>query len=555
MGRVLLVGYSPDYNSPLRELDIEFTSGDLGFTTDNLFRGGYEKSIVLSPKINIRETTHENDVILLDLFSRRKEPNYNVHGSINRYKYQLSKIYADYSNIDYRPIGSYLLKEHLDAYTAKKRFIIVFSNRNSSLLDIGEDEFMLYDFNDNVPSVNISEGDEINLISHKKYNELNRVLVKHKDTFEYKVRFEDFDSELEATQHPLMKNYNNDVISYLDESDSNIFLFLPNSSEKDELLFDLITSVIPEILPEALPEYATFEWLDKEEYLFRENILLNKKKTEKIESFKREMRSLDDQIEAIRKDKIFFHKILTATDAELVNSLIEYLEWLEFENVLNVDEEEDEEGFLKEDIRVTLEENEGVLVIECKGIGGTSKDHECSQVLKFKTRLQEERQKFDVFGLYIVNHERHIEPINRSNPPFQPQQIKDAKNDKRGLITTWQLFNLHRSIEEGVLTKKQARKSLLKIGLVDFIQDEWIELSKINQVFKEPSVITFNDNNSKISKGDKLVYKKRDQLKEVKILSIQVDNKSVEETSGANLEYGFKVDSLIPEGTKVWLKK
>ena len=71
-------------------------------------------------------------------------------------------------------------------------------------------------------------------------------------------------------------------------------------------------------------------------------------------------------------------------------------------------------------------------------IGGTSKDEECSQIFKIKSRRMKELKRFDVFGLYIVNHQKHLPPLNRENPPFTENQIQDAINDERGLLTTWQ---------------------------------------------------------------------------------------------------------------------
>ena len=125
-----------------------------------------------------------------------------------------------------------------------------------------------------------------------------------------------------------------------------------------------------------------------------------------------------------------------------------------------------------------METEDGLLVIEIKGIGGTSTDGQCSQIEKIKNRRMQERRNFDVFGLYIVNHQRYQPPLLRENPPFKREQIQDAENDKRGLLTTWQLFNLYFSIKNGCISKEEARKALLKYGLIEFSPQNCVSLGE-----------------------------------------------------------------------------
>lgn len=92
-----------------------------------------------------------------------------------------------------------------------------------------------------------------------------------------------------------------------------------------------------------------------------------------------------------------------------------------------------------------------------KGIGGTSTDAECSQVAKHRRRREKEHRDKEILPIYIVNHQRYIRPSLRQNPPFSDNQIDYAKNDERGLLTTWQLYNQYKLIENGIFTKKETR--------------------------------------------------------------------------------------------------
>lgn len=77
--------------------------------------------------------------------------------------------------------------------------------------------------------------------------------------------------------------------------------------------------------------------------------------------------------------------MLTETGDSLVNNVKQYLEWLGFDNVQSMDEEVKEGEDFQEDLQIRLDNNE-LLIIEVKGLYGTSKDNECSQISKIELR-------------------------------------------------------------------------------------------------------------------------------------------------------------------------
>ena len=189
--------------------------------------------------------------------------------------------------------------------------------------------------------------------------------------------------------------------------------------------------------------------------------------------------------------------------------------------------------FLEEDIQVELPD--GLLIIECKGIGGTSTNSDCSQISKVKHRRRKERDKFDVYALYVVNHQRYLPPLKRQNPPFTKHQIQDARNDERGLLSTWQLFNLYSEIENKTITKEEARKLILEFGLVDFRPKGLIYVYEPTELLKEGTICIVNIDNILLCVNDELIVEKDGKFERVSIVDIQVNGSSVERASQGEL--------------------
>jgi len=265
---------------------------------------------------------------------------------------------------------------------------------------------------------------------------------------------------------PLLTNIHGDIVSYIWISESEITFMLPQLKSKKQLLDILFKEILYCHYSEYFPSIEASSWKNKSQYYLPGQLYLQEEKERITHKYEEDIKNVNLKIEKNVQEHKFLHDILSESGSALVKAIIAYLKWLGFENVLDKDETVENNVF-EEDIQVDLGEK-GILIIEAKGLHGTSKDSECAQISKIRYRRCEERGKFDVFGLYIVNNERSIEPLKRTIPPFNDNQIKDAKNDKRGLIYTWQLFNLYFNIENGFISKDEARERMLMTGLVDF---------------------------------------------------------------------------------------
>lgn len=105
---------------------------------------------------------------------------------------------------------------------------------------------------------------------------------------------------------------------------------------------------------------------------------------------------------------------------------------------------------------------------------------------------------FDVFGLYIVNHQRYLPPEKRENPPFSEMQIEDAVNDERGLLTTYELFKLHFNIERGLISKEDAREAL-------FAPSGCVRIRGLYDIHYKGFVVVFQADGLSITQGQTIV--------------------------------------------------
>ena len=232
----------------------------------------------------------------------------------------------------------------------------------------------------------------------------------------------------------------------------------------------------------------------------------------------------------------------------MVDTVELFLRWLGFANVINVDKTNPD--LPEEDLRV--ETTRGLLVIEVKGITGTSTDSDCSQISKVRYRRAEERTKFDVFGLYVVNHQMFIPPLERDNPPFSATQIRDANNDGRGLVTTFDLFNLYFNIAEGYVSKDAARDSLFEIGLVSFPPSGTIPIPRPHEIHYKGQVAIVNLHDVEIGSGDRIVFSSEGRYDSANVLEIQVDDRAVASASCGEIGIRLQRGSTARQGCGSW---
>lgn len=360
-----------------------------------------------------------------------------------------------------------------------------------------------------------------------------------------------YDTEPNPHFIPLLLNEQGDIISYVYFEENATTFVLPQIENKVVLLERLFTNCLYRNFSELFPLQTKNTWLTKKEYELPEIVQLCEEKEEARQIYENTIEQKDKSIAEIRKKYNFLYAMLTETGDSLVNNVKQYLEWLGFDNVQSMDEEVKEGEDFQEDLQIHLANNE-LLIIEVKGLHGTSKDNECSQISKIELRRIHERKYSNVHSLYIVNNERGKEPLKRQMPPFTETQIKDAEFSHRAMAYTYQLFNLYFEIETGIISKEEARNALFQNGLVDF-RSSFKPIGRPYSYFKNNKVACIELHDTILSVGDKVYFEDdRKRLNLVEIVNIQVEcqNKQTVKDGKVGIEFNMK----IPKGAVLLYK-
>lgn len=397
------------------------------------------------------------------------------------------------------------------------------------------------------------EGCEVRLAD----NRISKVLfesllddIKYYRTFDVPAIWEDKKRVVDSHFVSLLESVQGAVVSYAWVDDDDITIILPQTSHKKELLDKVFNELLFRCFSDYFPEVDECSWIENDLYRLPGYGELMQRKETLTTKYEADINEVEKDIEKNNKRYGFLHTLLTGTGDELVQAMIKYLKWLGFSNVIDKDTTKEEGAPLEEDIQVDLE-SEGLLVIEVKGIGGTSTDAQCSQIHKIVHRREKERKSFDVHGIYIVNNEMHKEPLQRTMPPFTTEQIKDAQYDERGLAYTWQFFNLYFDIELGVISKEEARARLLGNGLINF-SPNLVEVGMPYKYHQQHMVVCVAVGDVSINKGDCFYYCENGRWNKVNITSIQLDGKEVD--SAINGNFGFGLAERVPNNVCLFMK-
>lgn len=348
---------------------------------------------------------------------------------------------------------------------------------------------------------------------------------------------------------PLLKNQDNEVISYIGYlKDKGYEIVLPVCENKEELIQKLLKEVLPDIFQDMFPESKEFRWINNDEFMPAEILQCEAEKETIKAEYEKRIAEIDNKEKVIFEKYSFLREILTQTGQRLVDAVCDYLKWLGFENVTQIDGSED---IFREDIQIMTDQD--MYIIEVKGIGGTSTDAECSQIAKHRRKREKEHKDKNIIPIYIVNHQRYIRPDLRQNPPFSMNQIDYAENDERGLLTTWQLYKQFSYINDGVFTKEETRKSFSKYGLISLLPENLVLVGKYLEYYKIPKAGILNIDNCLLSVGDIIWANKGDIWKKTTITSIQLNGKDVQ--SIENGEIGIVTECELDKGYALYIKK
>ncbi|WP_374964349.1 hypothetical protein [Spongiibacter tropicus] len=400
----------------LNELRINSYKGSFGSIIEVKNKNHEEKFLKLN--YDYPANLHEFDVVMLDL-TKNKSENYDpsqhqlnntsgntAHALLSRYPEQV---------FDPRPLSINIVSKDLNDLFEKKSVIIAFcgsehvseyqfveiTSRGASIT--GREELSSFRFYQNFPGYKSRSGRKVKL--PEKESKLSPLFLKHLDNIHFETAYyhptvwRDGKNQQADDFVPLLLNERDEIVSYAHFVEKSIVFVFPDMADKPSFVSELFKTYLPEIVPEIFPFHGEFKWLDDGDYPLPGEKQLLQDRSEFEEKYNRYIAENEKKLASLKVKYKFLSDLISETGGTLVSAVETYLRWLGFESVVNLDDTNPD--ILEEDIQIDCEDR--FLVIEIKGIGGTSTDKDCSQISKIKYRRAEERGKFDVFGLYIVN--------------------------------------------------------------------------------------------------------------------------------------------------------
>jgi hypothetical protein len=571
--RVLGINLPDDVYSFLESEGMEVFHGTYGPKVDAREVQLDWNTLPIKPQFKLPDNLHEYDVIIEDMH-HDEIVDYNLEDNnkdiaISEFNNHIRKLYIckPQNVFDPVPLGCDLVKTGIEAKKNNTLIKILFQENPYQILYFGIDSqnmvpgprgsFSNYCYIENFSSKIIS-GDKVKLTEYALSQKLFDGLlseISYVQTYRAPIIRElGYNEKKDDNFYPLLTNIQGDVISYMYyNKPRNSFTFMfPRVKYEKEIIKRLFNSSLYKHFSDIFPSQTANAWLTKDEYELPDVIKLEHEKKAIKQKAEDEIEAKDNEIKECHDKLAFLYGMLTDTGDDLVEDVVNYLQWLGFDNVEKADDEVDEGGLLQEDIRVELNAND-LLIIEVKGVHGTSTDNECAQIGKNILRRFHEHKYHSVYGLYIVNNEIGKEPLKRTLPPFNNTQIQDARNSYRGLAYTYQLFNLYFEIQDGIITKKEAQKCLLDVGLVGFRKNFKL-IGVPYSYFKQNTIICLELNNTEIKEGDFFYFEdSRKRLQKLQIKSIEQENTPV--SSVCNGKTGFGLVNAVPRGAEILIKK
>ncbi|MDQ4428480.1 hypothetical protein PKO51_03710 [Yokenella regensburgei] len=547
-------------NTPL---DVEEKLQDNKFNAHHYWLNGSEEintnfsSIDIDYANDFPGDLHEAEIVVIDTLPTNHHIEANSPVSVH-YRYTPS-------SVNYLPLDMYFVIRNI-FQNHRKQIIVVFCeslDNESYQLKYNEETNVPIDTNTYPFSqpLNLAHrvGKRILLAKGDKEKEIKNCLSKYIANSSYKLVF----THLWGYDTPLLTNEAGEIVAMMRFVDNKSIIFLPSIDDKKGFLLELFDKVLPEH-PDfkiLFPENGSFSWMSNPSYISIEerNKIIDvenelKRHEETIALLKQEYESIHNKDENIK-----LRNILKETGDELVYSVKWFLEYIGFTDIVNPDEkikqEDTTQKLFEEDLNF---EYDGLhFLMEVKGIGGTSKDSECSQVSKIELRRRGEdkgktvQRKFK--SVYVVNHQRYREPKERQAIPFTPEQIENAQMTYRAMTYTYELFNVYHMIENGILKKEAVREAFKQDGVINF-RESLISLT-YNNCFKRFSVYSFTlDGTYTITRADKLaILDNQYHWHLLDIVNLQVNTVDVDQASEGNA--GLQVAELVEGAKEYYLVK
>jgi len=226
-------------------------------------------------------------------------------------------------------------------------------------------------------------------------------------------------------------------------------------------------------------EASEMSWLDTPDYVFPGLLEVYGELDEENERHRQVTARLRERIGEIKSgEQGQFNRLLTAEGRDLQDAVIKALKYLNWLNVVDVNEywkhvirvKEEDIWLLDEDeksIEQLIRDSPITMVMVKSGEGGAS-DEDGLNLQRYKGRRMQEFNNTRFKAVLIGNFFCRVEAKLRETP-FSETQIAEAAKDGNGLLTTYELFKAIKAEKEKKTTKEAIREQFSgKVGLITF---------------------------------------------------------------------------------------
>lgn len=220
-------------------------------------------------------------------------------------------------------------------------------------------------------------------------------------------------------------------------------------------------------------------WLDAQDYVFPGLLEVYRQMDEENERHQRNLAELEQKLQALKTgEQAAFQKLLIARLPELREAVIRALRYLEYAQVVDVDDywkhvirTKEEDIWLLDDADASIEamiRGGRLTLVAVRSSEGGAADGDGLQLQRYKGRRMQEFNNTKMRAVLIGNYFAAAEPKLRE-APFSDSQVKEAAQDGNGLLTTYELFRAIKAEKEKKTTKESIRAQLEnKTGLITF---------------------------------------------------------------------------------------
>jgi hypothetical protein len=314
-------------------------------------------------------------------------------------------------------------------------------------------------------------------------------------------------------------------VAWLQQQKGTVIV-VPQLNDKVTFLTKLFTDVLPDLAPHLFPDLVRGKWTHLPEYELPKVMELERARADLTRCAQAEIATLETELEKERAANVWLHDLLTATDAPLVEAAKKAFAILGFREVVDIDAERDREGkSRREDLQIR--DQSPTLVIDIKGIAALPSDEDALQADKHAAIRMREEKRTDIIGLSIINHQRHLPPLERENAmPFRQELIDAAEERSLGLMTTWDLYKLVRNLEKHGGQADNVKPLFYKKGRIHPVPTHYEFIGTIEKAWTDKFGVVITAGELKV--GEHVALEFPIEFEEVTVDSIQVNDRKVE---------------------------